>query len=108
MRIASIHFQLAINIPTKPVVRNHSANGAFDQQFRMASAARPDTFRFVSADVTGKTHITFLFFFLSSEPDFFGVDDDNKISGVDVWRENRFSLPAQQVGSLDRDAAQHL
>ena len=108
MRIAAIHFQLPINMPTQPIVRNHSADGAFDQQFRMASAARPGTLRFVSADVTGKTHITFLFFLLSSEPDFFRVDDNNKVSGVDVWGENGFFFPAQQVGSLYRDAAEHL
>src|SRR6266496_6483276 len=74
----------------------------------MASAARPDTLRFVSADVTGKARITFLFFFLSGEPDFFRVDDNNKVSGVDVWCKNGFFFPTQQVGSLHRDAAEHL
>ncbi len=66
----------------------------------MASAARPDTLRFVSADVTGKTHITFLFFFLSGEPDFFRVDDNNKVAGIDVWCENGFFFPAQQSWQL--------
>jgi hypothetical protein len=108
MRIAAIHFQLPINMPTKPIMRNHSADGAFDQQFRMARAAGPNIFRFVSADVTGKTHITFLFFFLSGEPDFFRVDDNDKISGVDVWRKNCFFFAAQQVGSLHRDTTKHL
>src|SRR5262249_9690740 len=74
----------------------------------MTSAACPDTFRFVSTDVTGKTHVVFLFLFLSSEPDFFRVDDDDEITGVHVRRENRFSFPAQQVCSLHRDAAEHL
>ena len=108
MRIAAIHFQLPINMPTQPIVRNHSANGAFDQQFRMASAACPDTLRFMSADVTGKARITFLFFLLSGESDFFRVDDNNKISGVDVWCKNGFFFPTQQVGGLHRDAAEHL
>ena len=108
MRIAAIYFELPISIPTEPIVRNHSANGAFDQQFRMASAARPNTLRFVSADVTGKTHITFLFFLLSGEPHFFRVDNNDKISGIDVWGENRFFFPAQQVGSPYRDAAEDL
>src|SRR5438309_11316577 len=74
----------------------------------MASTARPDTLRFVAADVTGETHVIFLLFLLSGEPNLFRVDDNNKISGVDVWRENRFSFPAQQVGSFHRDAAEHL
>ena len=108
MRIAAIHFQLPINIPTKPIVRNHSANGAFDQQFRMPSAARPGTFRFVATDIAGKTHVTFLFFLLSGEPDFFRIDDHNEISCVYVRREDRFFFAAQQVSSLYRDAAKHL
>src|SRR5262249_21988944 len=74
----------------------------------MPSAARPDVFRFVSADVAGKAHETFLFFLLSGEPDLFRVDDNHKISRVYVWREDRLSFPAQQVGSLYRDAAEHL
>src|SRR6266496_3140064 len=74
----------------------------------MASAARPGTLRFVSAHVTGKTHITFLFFFLSGEPHLFRVNDNDEIAGIDMWGENCFSFPAQQVGSLYRDTAEHL
>jgi prolyl-tRNA synthetase len=74
----------------------------------MTSPARPDIFRFMSADVAGKTHVTFLFLFLSGKPDFFCVNDDDKVAGVHVWRENRFVFAAQQVGSLNGDAAKHL
>jgi len=108
MRIAAIHLQLSINIPTKPIVWNHPADGSFNQQLRMSGAARPEILRFVSADVTGKTHIAFLFFFLSGEADFFRVDDNDKISGIDVWGKNRFFFPPQQVGGLYRDATEHL
>jgi hypothetical protein len=108
MRIAAIYFELPINMPTEPIVRNHPAHGAFDKQFGMASTARPDTLRFVAADVTRETHIIFLFFLLAGEPNLFRVDDNNKISGVDVWRENRFLFATQQSGSLHGDAAEHL
>ena len=108
MRIAAINFQLAIHIPTETIVRNHSADGALDQQFGMAGTARPDTFRLMPADVTGKTHITLLFFLLSGEPDFFRINDNDKISSVDVWCENGFFFAAQQVGSLHRDASEYL
>ena len=93
---------------TEPIVRNHSSHGPFDQQFRMASAPRPDILRFMSANVTRKTHITFLFLFLSGEPHFSRIDDDDKVSGVHMRRENRFSFAAQQVGSFHRDAAEDL
>src|SRR5262245_24205558 len=74
----------------------------------MTTSARPDTFRFMSADVTGKAHIAFLFFLFSGEPDFFRIDDNDKISGIDVRRKNGFFFPAQQVGSLHGNAAEHL
>src|SRR4030095_15212870 len=101
MEVPEIHFQLPINMPTEPIVRNHSAHGAFDQQFRMASAARPGTLRFVSSDVTGKAHITFLFFFLPGESHFFRVDDDDEVARVHVWRKNGFLFATQQISRFD-------
>ena len=74
----------------------------------MASAARPGTLRFVSADVTGKAHITFLFFFLSGEPDFFRVDDNDKIARIDVWGKNGFLFATQQISRFHSDSAEHL
>src|SRR6266853_1783162 len=40
----------------------------------MSSTARPDIFRFVPTDVTGKTHVTFLFFLLPGKSHFFCVN----------------------------------
>ena len=74
----------------------------------MTGPARPGTFRLVPAHVTGKTHIAFLLFFLPGEPDFFRVNDNHKISGVDVRRENGLFFPTQQIGSLHCNASQYL
>src|SRR3954453_6375460 len=74
----------------------------------MAGTARAGTFRFVSADVTGKTHITFLFFLFSSEPDFFRVDDDDEIARVHVWCKNGFLFATQQISRFDSDSSEHL
>ena len=103
MRFAAIHFQLPIYTSTEPIVRNHSADGAFDQQFRMASASRPGALSFVSADVTGKAHITFLFFFLSGESDFFRVDDNDKIARVHMRCKNGFLFATQQISRFYSD-----
>src|SRR5262245_15225643 len=74
----------------------------------MASAACPNALRFMSPYITRKTHVTLLFFLLPGEPDFFRVDDNDEISSVDVWGENRFFFPAQEVRRLHRDATEHL
>src|SRR5206468_3874348 len=60
------------------------------------------------ADVAGKTHVTFLFLFLSGKPDLFCVNDNDKVARIHVWRENRLVFAAKQVGGLHSDAAKHL
>src|SRR5438105_14575035 len=94
-------------MPAKQIVRNHSSHGAFDQQFRMASAACPDILRFVAADVPGKTHVTFLFLFFSGEWDFFRVNADPKISSSNIWREIPLSFAPRQVGGFTRAPPEH-
>jgi len=74
----------------------------------MTSTACPGTLRFVSADITRKTHITFLFFFLSGEPDFFRVDNDDEIARVHVWRKNGFLFATQEIRRFHSDSSQHL
>src|SRR2546430_7981859 len=74
----------------------------------MSSTARPDTFRFVPTDVTGKTHVTFLFFLLSGKSHFFCVDDDHKIARIDMRRENGFLFATQEISGFDRYPAEHL
>jgi hypothetical protein len=74
----------------------------------MASASRPGTLSFVSADVTGKAHVTFLFFFLSGEPDSFRVDDNDKIARVHVWCKNGFLFATQQISRFYSDFSEYL
>src|SRR5947208_1273220 len=74
----------------------------------MASATCPGTLRFMSADVTGKTHITFLFFLLSSEPDFFGIDDDDEIACVDMWCKNCLLFATQQISRFHSNSSEYL
>ena len=108
MEIATIDFQFPIDRAAELVVRNHSADGAFDEQFRMAHPARLHVLGFVAADVTGEAHERFLIFLLSSEPHFFGVNDDDKIAGIDVRRVDRLFLAAQQIRGLYGDSAEDL
>src|SRR5262249_54143570 len=74
----------------------------------MASAARPDTLGFVSTDVTGKTHVTFLFFFLSSQSHFSRVDDDDEIARVHVWSKNGLLFATQQISRFHSYSSEHL
>ena len=92
MQIAAINFQLPIYRATEPIVRNHSANRALDQQFRMARAPGAGRLRLVATDESGKTHVALLLFLFAGESDLVGVDDDNEIAGIDVRRDKLPSL----------------
>src|SRR5437667_9641638 len=74
----------------------------------MANAARLDILGFVSPHVTGKTHVTFLFFFLPGKPHLFRIDDDHKIARIHVWRENSLLFATQQIRCFYSDLSQHL
>jgi len=62
----------------------------------------------MSADVTGKAHITFLFFFLPGEPDLVRINDDDEIARVHMWRKNGFLFATEQIGRFYRDTAEYL
>src|SRR5690242_4744289 len=95
MIFAPINFQFPINGTAEAIVRNHSTYRPLDKQFGMAHPARPDVFRFMATDVTGKAHESFLLFFFAGHPHLVSIDDDHEIAGIDVWSENRFFLSAQ-------------
>jgi hypothetical protein len=108
MRIPAINFQFPINCASQPIVRNHPAHCALDQPFWVPGTARTNVLGFVAADIAGKAHVDFLFFFFSGQSHFIRVDYDDEIARVHMWSENCLSFAAQQVGSRDRDATKHL
>ena len=89
-------------------MRNHPADRSFDQQFGMARPTRAHVFRFMAADVSRKTHVGLLFFFLSGDTHLVGIDHDDEVAGIDVGRENRLFLAAQKLGRFDCDTAENL
>ena len=62
----------------------------------------------MAADEAGKTHEALLLFLFAGESDFFGIDHDDEIAGIDVRREDGFFFAAQKIRRLDRDAAEDL
>src|SRR6266705_4394867 len=108
MRFSAIDLELSIDGTSEPVVRNHTANCALDQQFRMTRASRLNVLGFMPAHVAGKTHEGLLLFLFAGDTDLLGVDDDHEVTGIDMRRENRLLFAAQKFRRLHRDAAEHL
>src|SRR5438105_8437313 len=74
----------------------------------MAGSSRPDVFRFMAANVSGKAHECFLLLFFASDAHLVGINHDHEITGIDVWSEDGFLLSAQKIRGLDGNTAKHL
>ncbi len=108
MLISLVNLQLSINRAAEAIVRNHSANGVFDEQFRMATAARTHAFGFMTADEAGEAHEAFLLFLLAGDADLFRIDDHDEIAGVDMRSENDLVFATKEVGGAFGDVAENL
>src|SRR5450755_2677781 len=108
MQIAAINFEFPINGAAETVVRNHSAHGPFDKEFGVTHSSRTRRLCLVSADESGKAHITLLLFLLAAEPDFLRVDYDNEVARINVRRENSLFLPAKKIRRFDGDLTEGL
>src|SRR5205823_10996279 len=74
----------------------------------MAGSSCPDVFRFMTANVTGKTHECLLLLFFPGDAHFVGIDHDHEIAGIDMRGADGFLLSAQESRSFDCDTAKHL
>ena len=62
---------------------------------------------FFAALPTGIGHVFLVGFFLAGHADFFGVDDDDKVTGVEMRRINGLVFAAQNVGDLHGQTAKN-
>ena len=108
MIFASINLQLPIDRPAQAIMRNHSANRAFNEQFRMAHPPSTNVFRLMPADITGKAHKRLLLLLLSGNAHLVGIDHNNEITGINVRREDSFLFSTQQNRGFDSVTAEHL
>ena len=97
---AFIDVKFAKNGPAEAVVGNHALDGAFDDELGMTGPAGLGSLGLVSADVTGVAHVLLLGFLFAGEDGFFGVDNDNMVTGIDVVGIDRLVLAAQENGGL--------
>ena len=93
---AFVNMQLANNRATEAIVRDHSLDGAFDNEFRMATAATLGRLGMMAADEARVAHVLLLRLFLAGKDRFFGVDHDNVIAGIDVAGKNGLVFAAKQ------------
>ena len=97
MLTATVNLELAIDGASQTIVRDHSAHGTLDQQFRTTLAAIAEGLGFVTTDISGEAHVALLDVFLAADLHFPGVDHDYEITRINVRGENSFSFAAKEV-----------
>ena len=108
MDITAVNLELPINGAAKFVMRNHSADGAFDEQLGVTCATRPSVLGFVPTDETGKAHVTFLLFLLATQTNLLGVNDYDEVARIDVRCIDGLFFSAQEIGGFHGNLTEHL
>ena len=103
-----VNMQLGDDRTAETIVRDHSLDGAFDDQFGMATATGLGRFGFMATNETGVAHVLFLDFLLAGKDSFFGIDHDNVIAGVDVSGEDSLVFSTQQYSGFFRNTTDNL
>ena len=100
-----------VEAPTSPLIgmakNPNPANGAVDEHLGMPRPQLRHGSKFLAALPARISHVLLVHFLLAGDADFFGIDDDYEVAGIEVGGKDRFVLAAQQVGGLRCQAAQH-
>lgn len=93
---------------TKFVFWDHALDRPFEDELGTTLAHLVWSLDSLAADVTGVTGVDLVLFLAAAEFGVLGVDNDDKVTGIDVRRENRLVLPAKETGCLHGDSSDDL
>lgn len=108
MLAAGINAELAKDVATEAVVRDHAFDGTINHFGCLASGTEGLGGRFmVTTDITSEPMVFLLDFFFAGEDDLVSVDDHNEVTIVHVWSVSDLFLAAKQVGGVNGDISEH-
>ena len=107
MFVALEHLEFGQQLRAEPVFRDHAFNGMFDEPFGLLGADLRDGGVFLAAFPAGIGHELLVRFFFAGDTDFFRVDDNDEIAGVEMRRINGFVFATQYVGNLRGQTTEH-
>ncbi len=108
MGAATIDLQLREQSVTEAVLWQHALYGVIDESFGVLFAQLGNRNILLAPFPAGIRHVLLVSFLLACQEDLFSVDHDDKIAGVEEWRENGFVLAAQDIGYFSGQTAQYL
>ena len=108
MFFTSINFKLSHLGCAELVLGDHSFDGPLEDEFRTTLADLVRGLDGLSAHVTGVTGVDFVLLFTAAEFGVLGIDDDDEVTSINVWREDCLVLSAKETGCLHGDFSDDL
>src|SRR5437899_916040 len=105
---SGVNLQLRKLMIAQSGVRQHPANGTFENRFRTARAQSLQTFLFVTTGITGVAAVELLRLFLAGHFDLLGIDDNDEIAAVNVRSELRLVFATENIGDAGGNATKDL
>lgn len=88
---------------TKFVLWDHALDGPFEDELGTTLAHLVRSLNCLAADVTGVTGVDLMLLLTATEFGMLGVDDNDKVAGINVRRKNRLMFSAKETGCLHGD-----
>jgi hypothetical protein len=104
----SIHLELAKLGATETSFRDHTPDSALDEKHGTALADDAWSFDFLPTDVAGKAGVNLGSFLRAGKDNLIRIDHDDEVAGVNVARENRLVLAAEEACCLNGDLTEDL
>ena len=101
--VTSVNLELFHLGGTKLVLGNHAFDSPLEDELGATLADLGRSLNGLTADVTGVTGVDFVLFLGPGEAGVFGIDDDDEVTGINVRREDRLVLSAEETGCLHGD-----
>lgn len=105
---ASVNLELFEHATTQGAFGQHAFDSSEEDALGVLGALFAGSDTALAAGEAGVVPVGFDVFFGTGEDDFFGIDDDNEVTGVEVWRVVRLIFATQRVSNLAGEAAENL
>src|SRR5688572_2404104 len=103
---SGVNFQLTAHQTAEIVLRQHALHRELDNALRMGRDHLFKRNELLATHVAGVTEVLLLFFLVAGQTNLVGIDHDDEIAGIDVRREQRLALAAQDGGDFTGQPAE--
>ena len=106
MFVAFVNFELGHENPAEAILGDHAANGVGNELFRGLGAYVGHSAEPLATLPAGIAHELLVGLFFASNGHLFGINDNDKVAGIEMRSEDRLVLSAENICDLDGQTAQ--